>query len=89
MKGKTAYRDDPEAGELEGEVDREMLVRAPEPRDRLPVLQRSGPERYLAPHDAHEVADNDLSAIAELGGEVLPVARHVHYMPHKSVSGTN
>ena len=74
------YGDDAEAAVLRGQVDREVLVRAAETRDRLAALESRSLERDLAADDAHEVADDDDLAVAQLRGEVLPAVRGVYCM---------
>ena len=78
MKQVDTYGDNAEAAMLRGQVDGEVLVGAPEPRNRLAALERRSLERDLAAHDAHEVADDDDPAIAQLCGEVLPAVRGMY-----------
>lgn len=76
-EGRRTYGDRSDPAVLEREVYREVLVEAAPTRKRLADLERCGLERHLAANDAHEVADDDHPAVAQLRDHVRPIARDV------------
>lgn len=77
-----------------GEVDREVLIAATMSGDCLADFERGCAHGYFTSNDPHEVADDDKAAVAQLGYQILPITRYMHYhrgkqrVHHRSVSHT-